>query len=253
MNVTPSFRAMCPQMLPRSRDILVLKIITQCLPRPPKMGPQSDVEPPKKKQRKAKSCEQCRDRKVRCDQTYPCGPCRRSRDRLTCTYRDIDADHREADPVSDSSISGRNLTSVAPEDSHDPQAASARFVVVDDDPGPSSASWRTVSPNQARIEGFAQSHGQIPTPRSYSEHTEVPYHNETNRRLEERLRRLEDQVRVESRQGSHADVRTTEHLTSLTIEPPKPRLRMTQDKVKLFPQSHWVHTAEKVKNNSCNP
>lgn len=48
-----------------------------------------DVEPARKRQRKAKSCEQCRTRKVRCDMASPCGPCQCSRDHLSCTYRDL--------------------------------------------------------------------------------------------------------------------------------------------------------------------
>lgn len=52
-------------------------------------SPADDMEPVRKRQRKAKSCEQCRTRKVRCDMTSPCGPCQRSRHHLSCTYRDI--------------------------------------------------------------------------------------------------------------------------------------------------------------------
>jgi hypothetical protein len=34
------------------------------------------------------SCEECRRRRVRCDRQLPCKPCRISRQRLTCRYRD---------------------------------------------------------------------------------------------------------------------------------------------------------------------
>ncbi|KAI9042759.1 uncharacterized protein KD926_005089 [Aspergillus affinis] len=40
----------------------------------------------RKRRRLAKSCEQCRQRKVRCDRTAPCGPCTRARGSLSCSY-----------------------------------------------------------------------------------------------------------------------------------------------------------------------
>ncbi|RAK75828.1 uncharacterized protein BO72DRAFT_432533 [Aspergillus fijiensis CBS 313.89] len=43
---------------------------------------------PRKRHRPAKSCEQCRQRKVRCDRNVPCGPCRRSRSSVDCSYRE---------------------------------------------------------------------------------------------------------------------------------------------------------------------
>ncbi|RJE27028.1 Transcription factor [Aspergillus sclerotialis] len=41
---------------------------------------------PRKRRRIAKSCQQCRQRKVGCDRNVPCGPCTRSRAPLACTY-----------------------------------------------------------------------------------------------------------------------------------------------------------------------
>ncbi|PWY79283.1 hypothetical protein BO70DRAFT_388000 [Aspergillus heteromorphus CBS 117.55] len=47
--------------------------------------------PPRKRQRQqrrpAKSCLQCRQRKIRCDRTVPCGPCTRARSPLPCSYQ----------------------------------------------------------------------------------------------------------------------------------------------------------------------
>ena len=40
-----------------------------------------------KRRRPATACEQCRRRKVRCDQSLPCGPCKRSRAGLGCSYQ----------------------------------------------------------------------------------------------------------------------------------------------------------------------
>lgn len=44
----------------------------------------SDV-PVKKRRRPPLSCEQCRKRKIRCDRTYPCNHCKKSKDAI-CTY-----------------------------------------------------------------------------------------------------------------------------------------------------------------------
>lgn len=44
----------------------------------------SDV-PVKKRRRPPLSCEQCRKRKIRCDRTFPCNHCKKSKDAI-CTY-----------------------------------------------------------------------------------------------------------------------------------------------------------------------
>ncbi|KAL4972929.1 hypothetical protein BDW66DRAFT_154275 [Aspergillus desertorum] len=46
------------------------------------------------------SCEECRRRRVRCDRRLPCRPCRISRQRLTCRYRDNGADDDTSGPQS---------------------------------------------------------------------------------------------------------------------------------------------------------
>ncbi|RAH82259.1 hypothetical protein BO86DRAFT_361575 [Aspergillus japonicus CBS 114.51] len=55
--------------------------------RPAPEASTADSEP-RKRRRPAKSCEQCRQRKVRCDRNVPCGPCRRSRSSVDCSYRE---------------------------------------------------------------------------------------------------------------------------------------------------------------------
>ncbi|KAL4793759.1 hypothetical protein BDV19DRAFT_399929 [Aspergillus venezuelensis] len=45
-------------------------------------------ETPRKRRRPAKACEQCRQRKVRCDLKLPCGPCMRAKSSLNCSYKD---------------------------------------------------------------------------------------------------------------------------------------------------------------------
>ncbi|OJJ59267.1 hypothetical protein ASPSYDRAFT_105414, partial [Aspergillus sydowii CBS 593.65] len=53
---------------------------------------------PRKRRRPAKACEQCRQRKVRCDLSVPCGPCTRAKSELNCSYRDaaVASDSRTA-------------------------------------------------------------------------------------------------------------------------------------------------------------
>ncbi|EYE92276.1 uncharacterized protein EURHEDRAFT_380360 [Aspergillus ruber CBS 135680] len=41
---------------------------------------------PRKRRRPALSCVQCRQRKVRCDRAFPCGPCTRARHSIPCSY-----------------------------------------------------------------------------------------------------------------------------------------------------------------------
>ncbi|BCR83248.1 uncharacterized protein ACHE_10650A [Aspergillus chevalieri] len=45
---------------------------------------------PRKRRRPALSCVQCRQRKVRCDRAFPCGPCTRARHPIPCSYGEQD-------------------------------------------------------------------------------------------------------------------------------------------------------------------
>ncbi|OJJ01879.1 hypothetical protein ASPVEDRAFT_98490, partial [Aspergillus versicolor CBS 583.65] len=56
---------------------------------------------PRKRRRPAKACEQCRQRKVRCDLNVPCAPCTRAKSALNCSYRDgtVASDSRIAGQV----------------------------------------------------------------------------------------------------------------------------------------------------------
>lgn len=63
---------------------------------------------PKRRRRPAKSCTPCRERKVKCDQQEPCGPCRKARATLTCIYKpeiwrvdsSIEQDHQQSSSLS---------------------------------------------------------------------------------------------------------------------------------------------------------
>lgn len=213
------------------------------------MERRTDSGPPNKRQRKAKSCEQCRNRKVRCDQELPCTPCRRSRDRLTCTYRDSMNDRREEEAVPSTPANGTLLPRVAPGERSYPHESS-RFELVDGGPGQPSTSWTALDASQDHgiAHRHVQSNGLQPPP----ENIEHSFQNEKVRRLEERIKRLEDEARSRPCRGGSEEVTNTETMprSRLTIPPAAPLLKMTQEKVELFSQSHWVHTAEKVIQNT---
>ncbi|KAL4963695.1 uncharacterized protein BDV14DRAFT_176183 [Aspergillus stella-maris] len=52
---------------------------------------------PRKRRRPAKACEQCRQRKVRCDPKLPCGPCMRAKSSLNCSYKDAQPETQRGD------------------------------------------------------------------------------------------------------------------------------------------------------------
>lgn len=213
------------------------------------MNQQPELGPPRKRQRKAKSCEQCRNRKIRCDQTVPCGPCRRSRDHLSCTYRDAVADPHESQSASDPPLNIRLSKSAVSQ--HSCPNQTGRLEVVDAELGQprSPTRWLTPSGSQAHNNGTNSTLRRLvhsSEAQTLSENVEMSSQNEKIRGLEERIRRLEDQVRSEPPRDDLRGTSNTTDRSSFIVEPVKPRLRITQDKVKIFPQSHWVHTAEKV-------
>ncbi|KAF3761061.1 hypothetical protein M406DRAFT_93912 [Cryphonectria parasitica EP155] len=203
------------------------------------MPSEASCEQPKKKPRLAKSCEQCRNRKVRCDLRFPCGPCLKSRDRLNCAYRNNPGD----------------------------------LVVPRTDPPPNEHTAPVPPPNPPVLynegtfggsTGRGEDHGFAPP--AITGATAAPLSNgpghavtrpqvslgdkpltsqsELILRLAERIRRLEDQA-ASSRLVPSGETDATD---GLRVQPTTPRLRCTQDKVRMFGETHWVHTAEKVFN-----
>jgi hypothetical protein len=67
-----------------------------------------DEGPAKRRRRPALSCVECRNRKIRCDRTKPCGACKKTRS-ATCTFRPARPGFRDASPTSRStSVSTSN-------------------------------------------------------------------------------------------------------------------------------------------------
>lgn len=67
-----------------------------------------DEGPAKRRRRPALSCVECHSRKIRCDRTKPCGPCKKSRS-TTCTFRPSRPGFRDSSPtVRSASVSTSN-------------------------------------------------------------------------------------------------------------------------------------------------
>lgn len=205
------------------------------------MQSSSDSSLPRKRRRTAKSCEQCRHRKIGCDQAHPCGPCRRSRDQLTCTYRDLVTNATSSDQAGPNNLEiGISATSSAPEREYPHQTN--RFEVLDTG---SAAAERTLGPgdlatttSNGQRQTFCQSRGSsIATGPGSGTRAD-----DRILRLEERVQRLEAESRI-AQEGVDRRTSTSNLSASATTVP---LLRFTKSKVKVFAQSHWVHTAEKV-------
>lgn len=208
------------------------------------------MTPIAKRRRTARSCEQCRQRKVACDQGHPCGPCDKSRDRLICTYRDTA-------PAPAAAAAALGQLAPVPAASNVPESGpgsagdtlgrayahhASRFEVFDSGLGPALRNWSALGPARASssndlTEPSAPRFEPQP-PAAHAQQLE-----DKVQRLEERIRRLEDDARNVHRHAAPGEVPSS---ILPAIAKVAPRLRYTTGKVKLFPQSHWVHTAEKV-------
>lgn len=202
---------------------------------------QSSTKPssPRKRRRTAKSCEQCRNRKVGCDQAHPCGPCRRSRDHLICTYRDsANTAPPHIPPVSHSLENEQRALETGSERPYPHQTS--RFEALDTGLVPTTRVWAT---HDSTI-GSSNHHGGTD---AQSLQSRAPTDlggraDETIHKLEERIQRLEAEARSTHREVHEKAPSSTLPVSATTA----PRLRFTKAKVKFFAQSHWVHTAEKV-------
>ncbi|KOC08641.1 C6 transcription factor [Aspergillus flavus AF70] len=167
---------------------------------------------PRKRRRPAKSCEQCRERKVRCDLQLPCRACRHARGNLTCTYRE----------------------SPRPR----PSQTDARAVSRSPDIPASTFAEGDQSQQQSRGLGsisFTQlEQDDVVNTRTGASGSSLQH-------LEDRLCKAEQQLSELSRTRQFCAVSG-----DLTIPGIMPRLRNTAEKTKLFGPSHWMYTAEKI-------
>lgn len=175
----------------------------------PIMSPAASPLPKRRRRRPARSCEQCRRRKIRCDQDQPCAGCVRAREPMQCTYRD-------GSPVDTSALS-RKTNELAPvvsrsrtqsETSQSSRPALGRGLVV----------------------GY---------PRDQPAHEQPPAQQKKDKPS------APERENHSSYQSHHSAPLVLSSSSSIT--PVTPRLRNVPEKTKLFGQTHWLHTAEKVR------
>lgn len=213
-----------------------------------------EPDPPAKRRRRrpAKSCQQCRERKIRCDQNVPCSACVRARASLTCSYRHDDANHASGHSGQESSCSVPTFSAGIP---------SPRFQPTSSVLSPESA---TV-PIRTR-ESVPEGAGSVST--SHPDLGGVTNLTKTTRELQQFVNHLEtllaaskqrlDRSRTPSHSGFGQRSRplATDETSAeasqnsdICISESVPRLRNAPEKTKLFGQSHWLYTAEKVGQN----
>ncbi|KAF4986712.1 hypothetical protein FGRMN_10709 [Fusarium graminum] len=164
--------------------------------------------PPTKRRRRrpARSCEQCRRRKIKCNLGQPCNGCVRARAPMQCSYRD-------GSPVE-----------AAPEASEDRRSAAAETRS-----GREEVVTAPLRNTEVQTNTVHHHRDQIPRPQMpqvidnpiSSQETRLP--------------------------GPLSHIQTSVLTPSPTSIPPfTPRLRHVPEKTKLFGQTHWLHTAEKI-------
>ncbi|KAI3334662.1 fungal-specific transcription factor domain-containing protein [Ustulina deusta] len=180
--------------------------------------------------RPAKSCENCRARKIKCDRGLPCRPCMRSRASLPCTYK---SDHV---PLSSGSQA---------------QSSPRRDPILDDDTILPSTPEKSQSGDvPSLIEPSSISRANDSSTSSLSHRLSVleqlcqqPGHDTRQanslKDLEARLSRIEQHIgnpkSSEPRPSDKAELR---------IKLPHPHLRAEHEKTRLFGKTHWVHSLE---------
>lgn len=199
----------------------------------------SASSPARRSRRPAQSCDPCRRRKVRCDLKLPCSACQVSRNSVTCTYQ---GDQQQPSLVVEDRGSEDNAVqqqvprslSLAPNNNIDHPTKRQRTTNE-------SERIRSVERRVQKLE-----HSVVPEvdPQQHSLSSSSSNNHLTLLALSDRLQHVEQRL-AELSQARPAPSAVTGD-KSLTIPSVIPRLRHNQKKVKLFPSSHWLHTAEKV-------
>lgn len=194
-----------------------------------------------RRSRPVQSCGPCRRRKVRCDLKSPCSACQVSRNSVTCTYQ---GDQQQPSLALEGRGSeGNNVQeqvprslSIAPNNNIDHPAKRQRKTNE-------SEQIRSVERRVQQLE-----HSVVPEvdPQQHSLSSSSNNHL-TLLALSDRLQHVEQRLAELSQARPVPSAVTGDK--SLTIPSVIPRLRHNPKKVKLFPSSHWLHTAEKVSSN----
>ncbi|PWY77641.1 C6 zinc finger domain protein [Aspergillus eucalypticola CBS 122712] len=199
---------------------------------------------PRKRRRPAKSCEQCRQRKVRCDRNVPCGPCTRARSSLGCSYRRISrspspTDHQASPLISHEpqrNARGYPLPSGMPDGSTGsldetpdigPQYGSKECI--------SSQLGSTIRDLQLRLQRLEE---QLTSPG-------IARPLATEPDIQQALRELCDKVQsLEQRLLCTQSIQAPKGELAIAAAPP--RLHSNSKKMKLFGPTHYTHTMDKL-------
>ncbi|KAM6537310.1 hypothetical protein FALCPG4_003236 [Fusarium falciforme] len=167
--------------------------------------------PKRRRRRPARSCEQCRRRKIRCDMGQPCNGCVRARVSMECSYRDGGSGDAAAVPAKNRELASAETRPEAGE-------------------GVGASGRRRAAARPALVGDYlrAQIPRQPPRPETGDD---VPSTNQESSLLNNPP---PSQPLVSSSASS-----------STCIPPHTPRLRHVPEKTKLFGQTHWLHTAER--------
>jgi hypothetical protein len=169
--------------------------------------------PPRRRRRPAKSCEQCRRRKIRCDQKLPCAACIRARASLECSYRPVSLVTSTSTAEPSLLLTPESRSETLHEQHHRAEVDIQQEKTI-------SELCRHVQSLQAQVVSLEQQNALTP-----SGPTAV------------------------QKQGGSAVSGTSSQLSAPDTCTPAatPRLRNAPHKTKLFGQSHWIHTAEQVR------
>jgi hypothetical protein len=191
----------------------------------------------KKRRRPAKSCEQCRQRKVRCDLDEPCGPCTRARAGLSCTY--------SPETIRGSGVNGNESLHVAKTTRTNRTQRTAKTSSTSGNPVEnSSSSFGACQPRQ-------QSTPAVATPASVQQGPA----SHIQRLLSGTLEPSTPGASLGIPFGNDGDVGSSLPRTSeapkeshskLSVPSPAACLRVTPEKTRIFNQMHWSQTAARV-------
>lgn len=202
-------------------------------------GSTRSASPPARRSRRpVQSCDPCRRRKVRCDHNSPCSACQVSRSSVTCTYQ---GDQQQPSLVlEDRGSEGNDVQQQAPRSlSIAPNNTNIDYPAKRQRTTHESERIRSVERRIQQLE-----HSVVPEVDPQQHSFSSNNNHLTLLALSDRIRNVEQRL-AELSQARPAPSAVTGD-KSLTIPSAIPRLRHNPMKVKLFPSSHWLQTAEKV-------
>ncbi|KAL4750507.1 hypothetical protein BDW72DRAFT_175805 [Aspergillus terricola var. indicus] len=189
---------------------------------------------PRKRRRPAQSCEQCRQRKVRCDRNIPCGPCTRARSVLHCSYRNKSPSPSSAgvESIIIQSTAQRPVTETFNQRAPDRPTPT--------DLGDTDLQSKVDLP---LIQHRLQSLEDRLTALAKGSHL-----SRDDRRLEQTLYDLTERTRNIEQQFSATpqSFRKTHENGDLSVNDIPRRLNVAVGKTKLLGPTHWIHKADKL-------